>query len=360
MKTRIILVGGFLGSGKTTLLLRASQRLIADGYRVGLITNDQGHGLVDTALAQQTTIPVTEVAGGCFCCRFPDLLESISRLQAQVSPDIVVAEPVGSCTDLVSTVVRPLNAYYPDQFDIAPLTVLVNPRRELELFPASVTYLYEKQLAEAEVIVLNKADLLSQDEIERSVENLAHSNPHASVMSLSARTGQGVADWLHLCLQTTSATKQTLDLDYAIYAEAEAYLGWLNLGGNLAARTPFLPKDWIAHTLALLERRFSEDKFAIAHMKLFLETPTASFKASITRSGEPIGWDLDTATTPVDRARLTLNVRANAAPARLESLVQQGLKDAGQRFNTELEIGHFECFSPLPPRPSYRLSADAV
>src|SRR5687767_907446 len=106
MKTRLILVGGFLGSGKTTLLLTASKHLMSEGHRVGLIVNDQGHGLVDTALARQATIPVMEVAGGCFCCRFPDLLESITRLQTEISPDVILAEPVGSCTDLVSTVIR--------------------------------------------------------------------------------------------------------------------------------------------------------------------------------------------------------------------------------------------------------------
>ena len=58
------------GSGKTTLLLQAAKTLINRGYRVGLITNDQGQNLVDTQLASQNEIPVTEVAGGCFCCRF--------------------------------------------------------------------------------------------------------------------------------------------------------------------------------------------------------------------------------------------------------------------------------------------------
>jgi len=97
VNTRLVLVGGFLGAGKTTLLINAAKTLVAMGHRVGIVTNDQADDLVDTALARQCDIPVTEVAGGCFCCRFPDLLVSIERLQEMVDPDIVLAEAVAIC-----------------------------------------------------------------------------------------------------------------------------------------------------------------------------------------------------------------------------------------------------------------------
>ena len=70
---RYIMVGGFLGAGKTTALVRLAGRLQAAGQRVGLITNDQSVGLVDTALAAAHDLPVEEITGGCFCCRFDSL-----------------------------------------------------------------------------------------------------------------------------------------------------------------------------------------------------------------------------------------------------------------------------------------------
>ena len=91
MPARLILVGGFLGAGKTTLLLQAAKRLAARGLRVGLVTNDQGSDLVDTSLAARQHIPVSEVAGGCFCCRFPDLMAGLERLHEVVQPDVVLA-----------------------------------------------------------------------------------------------------------------------------------------------------------------------------------------------------------------------------------------------------------------------------
>src|SRR4051812_48114935 len=99
MTTRLIIVGGFLGAGKTTLMLQAARLLTASGYRVGLVTNDQGANLVDTALVSQQHFPVTEVSGSCFCCAFPDLLWALRQLHEQIQPDVVLAEPVGSCTD---------------------------------------------------------------------------------------------------------------------------------------------------------------------------------------------------------------------------------------------------------------------
>ena len=51
---RYIMVGGFLGAGKTTAILRMAERCTASGRRVGLITNDQSVGLVDTTCWPRT------------------------------------------------------------------------------------------------------------------------------------------------------------------------------------------------------------------------------------------------------------------------------------------------------------------
>jgi G3E family GTPase len=119
MKPRLVLVGGFLGAGKTTLLLRAAELLAARGLRVGLVMNDQAADLVDSALARAQAAPVVEVEGGCFCCRFPDLVAALRLLRQTVAPDIILAEPVGSCTDLMATVLRPLMAYHADEYELA-------------------------------------------------------------------------------------------------------------------------------------------------------------------------------------------------------------------------------------------------
>ena len=53
---RYVMIGGFLGAGKTTSILRAAEWFTARGLRVGLVTNDQAGGLVDTALVRSAAV----------------------------------------------------------------------------------------------------------------------------------------------------------------------------------------------------------------------------------------------------------------------------------------------------------------
>ena len=168
MSADYIMVGGFLGAGKTTAMLRLAEHLTARGRRVGLITNDQSHGLVDTSIVTAKGYPVEEITGGCFCCRFNSLTDAAERLTRDARPDVFLAEPVGSCTDLRATVQYPLRRLYGDDYRVAPLSVLVDPTRAARIlglesgrsFSPKVLYVYEKQLEEADLLVINKSDLL--------------------------------------------------------------------------------------------------------------------------------------------------------------------------------------------------------
>ena len=93
---------------------------------VGIVTNDQASDLVDTH-----TLPpgfeVGEVAGACFCCRFNELTKVVQQLTENQRPDVILCEPVGSCTDLVATVIQPMMQMYEGKFEIAPYGVILKP-----------------------------------------------------------------------------------------------------------------------------------------------------------------------------------------------------------------------------------------
>src|SRR5688572_25110286 len=134
---RYIMIGGFLGAGKTTAVGKLAHQLTEQGIRVGLITNDQGRNLVDTAMLRSQGFATAEIPGGCFCCRFNSLVEAAQQLTAANRPDVFIAEPVGSCTDLAATVTYPLRRMYQDDFTVAPISVLVDPIRAQRVFGLS-------------------------------------------------------------------------------------------------------------------------------------------------------------------------------------------------------------------------------
>jgi G3E family GTPase len=225
---KIHLLGGFLGAGKTTLARVLAHRLRARGERVAFVTNDQGHSLVDTALCADNGAPVLEVTGGCFCCRFDDLERALERAE-ESGASVAIAEAVGSCADLVATVVSPLAERYRTRWDFAPLAIVVDPWRVMELLddatPADLRYLFEKQLEEADVILVGRSDL-SPPNLEARLRAL---NPTAAVVAVSGRTGQGLDAWLCASPFRPAAP---LVIDYARYGAAEASLAWSNALGD--------------------------------------------------------------------------------------------------------------------------------
>ncbi|MDP4213786.1 MAG: GTP-binding protein, partial [Bacteroidota bacterium] len=153
----IHLLSGFLGSGKTTAIQCASRLLIEKGIKTGVITNDQGIRLVDLDFFKHLGIPGRQVIGGCFCCNYQDLDDQIQSLTEAEQPDVIFAESVGSCTDIIATVLKPLRQYRPQSritlsvfADALLLHMLLI--EGITLFDESVQYIYNKQLEEAAIV----------------------------------------------------------------------------------------------------------------------------------------------------------------------------------------------------------------
>jgi len=245
---RLLLASGYLGAGKTSLLLAAATQLRAAGHRVAMVTNDQGSGLVDTWTAELAGLPVSEVPDGCFCCRLGALVDALGELR-RADPDVILAEPSGSCADLQAAVVGPLARL--GGLQVLPLTVAVEPACAAALAAAPATdalhYLWERQLAEAERILLTKTDLLAPAEAVRLQGGLRALFPGTPVLPVCAPTGAGIAAWL-ASVWEASAGGRPLDLDPARYAAAEAALAWLDAAGQMSAASA-LPAQAVGETL---------------------------------------------------------------------------------------------------------------
>ncbi|HZS91496.1 MAG TPA: GTP-binding protein [Chloroflexota bacterium] len=357
----LIVVGGFLGAGKTTALVRATERLRGDGLRVALITNDQAGNLVDTAAGLRATESVAEIPGGCFCCRFDALHETLQMLLETARPDVVLAEAVGSCTDLAATVYQPLLQIGSADIRLGPLTVVVDGRRlrdkvrlsRLPRLPDTVTYLYDRQLAEADIILLNKVDLLAAEERSEVLAYLAATYPGAPVLPISAASGDGLDGWLGRFVDDAEAGRRVLDLDYDRYAEAEACLGWLNMEGTLSVPGG----DGSAWVQAFLDAVGAQARAAgaeLAHVKVWLETSTGIVVGNAVTNDTPPHVAVHG--HPAGEARALVNARVAVAPELLRRWVEAALAQAGATIERPFSTTHIDAFSPARPAPLYRLA----
>jgi G3E family GTPase len=362
-KARYIMIGGFLGAGKTTAVARLAQHLSAQGKRVGLITNDQGKGLVDTAMLSSRGFSVEEIAGGCFCCRFNSLLEAAGKLSAETKPDVFVAEPVGSCTDLVATVTYPLRRIYGDEFTIAPLSVLVDAVRAMRVlglthgpkFSEKVLYIYRKQLEEADIIVINKSDLIDRAELRTLQDELSRQFPHGRQYVVSARKGDGLAEWFKEIAETEQQPRTVMGVDYQIYAEGEALLGWL----NATVRFKFVPATdvnaLIEDLAGAVQRRLEVEAVQIAHFKMTFDAnhPFGELAAINVVRNDFVAELSQRLTDPVTEGELVINLRAEADPALLRKAVEQGLFGVAEE-GMDYKIEDIESFRPGKPVPTHR------
>ena len=366
-KSRYIMVGGFLGAGKTTSILQLAEWLTARGLRVGLITNDQGGGLVDTALAAAHRMPVEEIVGGCFCCRFTSLVEAAESLARETAPDVLIAEPVGSCTDLVATVSLPLEQIYGERFVVAPMSVVVDPlraERVLGLAAARlsehVAYIYRKQLEEAEIIVINKCDLVDAARRERLTAALATVNPGATILECSAREGTGLGPWFAHLLADTSQASAISEIDYDRYALGESLLGWLNAEVKIGAAdadgdADFDGNELLVAILSHIRGSLAARGHEIAHLKGTLSIegdPYELAAANLVRTADAPALSHRLA-EPVDIGRLLVNLRAEADPADLEQALRAAVSACAAGLPHE--ILHLEHFRPGRPVPTHRI-----
>jgi Ni2+-binding GTPase involved in maturation of urease and hydrogenase len=363
-QARYVMIGGFLGAGKTTAVAALAARLAGQGKRVGLITNDQGSALVDTAMLRAKGFATEEIPGGCFCCRFNSLVEAAEKLDAASSPDVFIAEPVGSCTDLVATVTYPLRRIYGDAYEVAPLSVLVDPVRAERIFGLSaggkfsdkVLYIYRKQLEEADLIVITKTDLLDATRLARLRATLGAAFPHARVLGASVRSGE-VDEWFAALDTTAPGLRPAMEVDYAVYAEGEALLGWLNATVQLAQAEGFDAETVLGWFARRIQAALGGAE--IAHLKMTLSPDTGLGDVAVinlVRSDfvPELSLRLE---APVGSGQVIVNLRAEAPPEQLRDAVCGAIDAlAGDFPGLSARLDHLEHFRPGKPQPTHRVA----
>ena len=363
-RLRFVMVGGFLGAGKTTALARLARFYQARGQKVGLVTNDQAQDLVDTNNLRSQGFPVEEVAGACFCCRFDDLMNKVSSLTASERPDVILAEPVGSCTDLVATVVQPLKDLYGDRFQVAPYAVLFKPSHGQRIlrneagsgFSPKAAYIFTKQLEEADAILLNRIDELTPAAQEELTALVADQYPGTPVLRVSAKTGQGFDAVTELLDQEGDFGRKILDIDYDTYAEGEAELGWLNSSAHVSAPSPFDLDGLLMEVVQKLQEALGRLGGEVAHLKVIGLADVSFGVANLVSSGTRPELSLPSQGR-VREADVIVNARVAVDPALLEREVRRVLEEASRARQGRAEFRQSQSLRPGRPTPTHRYAA---
>jgi hypothetical protein len=360
-------LAGFLGAGKTTTAISAALALQRTGRRVAVVTNDQGVDLVDTHLVRSALGEASEIAGGSFSRRFDDIAVLLASLADEGRVDTVLAECVGTGADLQATLVRPLRRYHGDRVDVAPLTAVVDPLRLTEFERATghgtprseLAYLFGRQLADADILALNKSDLVGPELAAKTAAALAARHPHATVVSYSATRSDELSLLLSAWTRRPVPAERDVPVDYGRYSDAEAQLAWMNQAFEVsAADSVFDAVVWGRALLRHLSEWCAEGGVLIGHAKVAVRTMSGMAKLSVTEAGAAPRADR-AAASPVRRGAATVNARIACPPFVLDAAVCEAVLAADAAGRAISSSAMPASFQADRPQPRHRLIADS-
>ena len=235
----VTVLSGFLGAGKTTLLNQVLNN--REGRKVAVIVNDMSEVNIDAALVEKggaelsrTEEKLVEMSNGCICCTLrDDLLQEVSRLAQEGKFDYLLIESTGisepipvaqtfsfedeegvslSHISRVDTMVTVVDAasFLRDYNEAESLQSRGESLGEED--NRTVTDLLIDQIEFADVIVLNKLDLVTKEQAEKVEAIVKALNPVAEIIPTT---------------RSEVPLNRVLDTNLFDYAKAEASAGWI-------------------------------------------------------------------------------------------------------------------------------------
>ena len=175
MKVPVTIITGYLGAGKTTLLRRIVDEC---GMRIAIVMNEFGQVSVDGRVVQGKNIKMVELLGGCVCCSLSGEFDAaIGELLETVKPEWIVLETTG--------VAEPAALAYDVAENIPNVRldaiVTVVDADAMVRFP-QLGHTGAEQITMADLLVLNKTDLVTKEGLEKTRGRLTELNGHAELV----------------------------------------------------------------------------------------------------------------------------------------------------------------------------------
>lgn len=355
-KVRFMVFSGFLGAGKTTTMIALAEQVNRTYGEMALIANDLGAELVDTGLTKASGCTVVEVGSGCICYQMDNTIGHIRRFRDKHDAVLVASDIPGCGVGALDHVYRLLADEYADEFTLAPFTVVADPERLRMIMPEhadinlpeELVYLLKLQLEEADLVVLNKRDLLSDEDVERYLDFLRAACPDVPVIAISARERTNIGELADFVMTHTSALRSMAPLNRQEFDDAEAKLTWYNRRIYLKAKggAAVDMNEVVDELIEGIRMRLIERKRNVPHLKTFATAGDGSgdfSKASL------IGVDYDTEyeqrfEQPRESIRMIVNARAVCESRALARLMDDALDEVLESHDLDCQVFFTECF----------------
>ena len=360
-RIKVLFVGGFLGAGKSRILGAIARRLINDGLNVGLISNGGKGHTVQSVVEQAFGMPIAEMAGGCFCARFNDLVDSTDKILDQ-NPDVLLCEPVGSCADIVASIITPLKQFYGATFQILPFMMVLDPERAYELLinqqvqgiSGDLLDMYRAQAEEADMLLINKADILTEGEIAIMLKNSSVLYPDTKVIAVSALRGDGIDELVDMILNYRGEAGRVMhDIESAEQKSSSSCVGWLQTTVSISAENGFKASEFLWMLSEQVKTEMATKNHNIMHLKAVIKSESRMVGFNLHRfTQDPeIEGDINGITMGV----LVLHARMSLEPGVLGGLIIRTITRAVAAVDGQLEFVQFQSFLPHYPCPRQRI-----
>ncbi len=335
---------GFLGSGKTTTMMALTKYYTAHFGGAAMISNDLGEGvtLADHRYAALSGCMASEITDECICfCN--ELLADRLNAYYDDGCELVISDIPGFGVGALEHVYFGLTEKFPGRFELAPFTVLAEPENValLQSEPDSDrAVICHNQLLEAELIVLNKCDLLDERTCKEYLGWLREKYPQAKPLAISARRGDGLEE-LSLALREGLASLRHPEIDYdadplqnALGRLCEYYLQY----HAMVCCNDFDGTAYLADMAGRIQTSVREAGYEIPHMKLLAWEPEGDFgKVDLLGVGRPVEISRRFE-RPCTELAVILNTSAACPFALLDRLVTEAVNAVSDDYQLELMI----------------------
>lgn len=312
-----IVIGGFLGSGKTTTVINVGKSLAEKGHSVAIIVNEVGEVGIDGDIISKYGLDTKEITNGCICCTLKlNMKATLTELRNSYNPDFIIVEPSGiAFPNVIKQNLELMN--FGEAIKVAPLVTLIDGSRFKDIMKSVKNYAV-RQIEDAEILVINKVDLIDPIRVPIIEESVQQLNRRAKVLKMSSRLEDaGFCELMKVLLLSSAVEVEPVNLPSSVQEVVAA-------SGSSVLSIPVLASAHehthydsrysglasYANDYRILEEDIGSEKAKsismdialavktaimqaspefVGHVKMFLECPRETVKISITSySEEPV------------------------------------------------------------------------